>query len=42
MPAKGEIKLGFYLGLGVVLAFMVVGFLQLLTIRAIGKGRSYG
>lgn len=38
MPAaKADLKTGFWLGLGLVLAFMVVGFLQLLTLRAVHK-----
>lgn len=37
MPAKADIKLGFYVGIGVALALMVVGFLQLLTLRAVHK-----
>ena len=37
MPAKAEIKTGFYLGVGLALALLLVGFLQLLTLRAVHR-----
>jgi hypothetical protein len=37
MPAKSELKTGFWLGLGVALAFLVLGLLQGLTLRAVAK-----
>ena len=37
MPAKAEIKLGFYVGIGVALALLVIGMLQALTLRAVHK-----
>jgi hypothetical protein len=37
MPAKSELKTGFWLGLGVALAFLVLGVLQGLTLRAVAK-----
>ena len=37
MPAKAEIKTGFWLGIGLALAIAVVGFLQLLTLRAVNR-----
>lgn len=38
MPgAKSDIKLGFYVGIGVALAIMVLGFLQVLTLRAVHR-----
>jgi len=38
MPAKAEIKYGFYLGTGLALALIVVAFLQALTLRAVHRG----
>lgn len=40
MAATSEIKMGFWLGLGLVLAFMVIAMLQALTIRTIRAGRN--
>lgn len=37
MPVKGELKTGFLLGLGVALAFLVLGALQALTLRAVAR-----
>ena len=37
MPAQSELKTGFWLGLGVALAFLVLGLLQGLTLRAVSK-----
>ena len=37
MPAKAELKTGFWLGLGVALAFLILGLLQGLTLRAVAK-----
>ena len=38
MPgAKADIKYGFYLGIGVALALMLLGFLQVLTLRAVSR-----
>lgn len=37
MPAKSEIKLGFYLGIGAFIAFLVLGFLQMATLRAVHR-----
>lgn len=37
MPAKTEIKMGFWVGLGVAAAFVVFGFLQALTLRAVSR-----
>lgn len=37
MPAKTEIKYGFWIGLGVALAFLVLGILQAYTLRAIKR-----
>lgn len=37
MPAKAEIKVGFWIGLGVAGAFLVFGFLQALTLRAVSR-----
>ena len=37
MPATGEVKQGFWLGLGVVGAFIVLGFVQAMVIRAVHK-----
>lgn len=38
MPAKAEVKTGFWLGLGLALALAVVAFLQALTLRAVHRG----
>lgn len=35
MPAKAEIKMGFWLGIGAFLAFAVLAFLQAMTLRAV-------
>lgn len=35
MPAKTEIKAGFWLGIGAFAAFLVLGILQGLTLRAV-------
>lgn len=35
--AKSDIKLGFYVGIGVALAIMLLGFLQVLTLRAVHR-----
>lgn len=37
MPAKAEVKMGFYVGIGVALALFVVGMLQVLTLRAVHR-----
>jgi hypothetical protein len=38
MPtARADLKFGFFLGLGLVLASMVIAFLQLLTLRAVHR-----
>jgi hypothetical protein len=37
MPAKSEIKMGFWVGLGVALALLVFGILQALTLRAVSR-----
>lgn len=37
MPAKAEIKYGFWVGLGLVGAFIVLGLLQALTLRAVSR-----
>lgn len=37
MPAKAEVKTGFYVGIGVALALIVVGLLQVLTLRAVHR-----
>jgi hypothetical protein len=36
--AKADIKLGFWVGLGLALAILVMGALQALTLRAVHKG----
>ena len=38
MPAKAEIKYGFWLGLGLVGALLIMGFLQALIYRAVRRG----
>lgn len=35
--AKADIKYGFYIGIGVALAIMLLGFLQVLTLRAVNR-----
>ena len=42
MPAKSEIKMGFWVGLGVFAALVVVTVLQALTIRAVRMGYERG
>lgn len=37
MPVKSEIKLGFFVGIGVAIALMFLGFLQVLTLRAVHR-----
>jgi LPXTG-motif cell wall-anchored protein len=37
MPKTGEIKTGFWLGLGVALAFLALGFLQAMTLKAVSS-----
>lgn len=37
MPAKAEIKYGFFVGLGLALAILVLGMLQVLTLRAVKR-----
>lgn len=37
MPAKAEVKTGFWVGLGVAVAFLVLGMLQALTLRAVAR-----
>lgn len=37
---KPDLKSGFWLGLGVIFAFMFIGFVQLLAGRAVGKRKS--
>lgn len=37
MPVKGEVKYGFWVGLGVALAFLVLGVVQMLTLRAVAR-----
>jgi hypothetical protein len=39
MPAKAEVKYGFYLGIGAFIAFAVLAFLQALTLRALHSSR---
>jgi hypothetical protein len=36
--AKADLKTGFWLGLGLALALVVLGVLQALTLRAVNKG----
>jgi hypothetical protein len=38
MPVKSDIKMGFWAGLGVALAFVVFGILQAMTLRAVKRG----
>ena len=35
MPAKAEIKMGFWLGIGAFIAFIALGFLQAMTLKAV-------
>jgi hypothetical protein len=37
MPAKAEIKTGFYLGLGLAFALLIIGVLQAFTLRAVSR-----
>jgi len=37
MPAKAEIKYGFFVGLGLALALLFLGLLQVLTLRAVHR-----
>ena len=37
MPVKSEIKYGFWVGLGVALAFLVLAMLQVYTLKAIHR-----
>lgn len=40
MPgAKADVKYGFFLGIGIALALMLLGFLQVLTLRAVNRGQ---
>lgn len=36
--AKTDIKYGFWLGIGVAIAFAVLAFLQAMTLRAVHRG----
>jgi hypothetical protein len=36
--AKADVKLGFWLGLGLALALLAVGFLQAMTLKAVKGG----
>lgn len=38
MPAKAEIKYGFLIGLGLVGALLLMGFLQAMIYRAVKRG----
>ena len=38
MAGKAEIKTGFFLGIGVAIAFLIMAFLQMMTLRAIHRG----
>lgn len=38
MAGKAEIKYGFWLGIGIAIAFAVLAFLQALTLRAVHRG----
>jgi hypothetical protein len=38
MAAKADVKYGFWLGIGIAIAFAVLAFLQALTLRAVHKG----
>lgn len=35
MPAKSEVKMGFWLGIGAFLAFLMLGLLQAMTLKAV-------
>jgi len=37
MAAAAEVKQGFYLGIGIFLALILLGFLQALTLRAVTR-----
>jgi hypothetical protein len=37
MAVKADVKYGFWLGLGVALAFAVLAFLQAMTLRAVAR-----
>jgi hypothetical protein len=37
MPAKAEVKTGFWLGVGLALALLVIGLLQAFTLRAVHR-----
>lgn len=37
MAVKPEIKYGFWVGLGVAVAFAILAFLQALTLRAVAR-----
>lgn len=37
MAAASEVKQGFYLGIGIFLALILLGFLQAMTLRAVSK-----
>lgn len=37
MPAKAELKYGFWVGLGLALAFLALGLLQAFTLRAVNR-----
>jgi hypothetical protein len=34
---KGDVKYGFYLGIGAAIAFALLAFMQMLTLRAVAK-----
>lgn len=42
MPAKSEIKMGFYIGLGLIGAFLVMTFIQLAILRTVRRGYDHG
>jgi hypothetical protein len=37
MPAKAEVKYGFWLGIGLLLAVGVLGVVQMLILRAVNR-----
>jgi hypothetical protein len=37
MPPKADIKYGFWLGIGIAVAFAALAFLQMLTLRAVAR-----
>jgi hypothetical protein len=39
VAGKAEIKYGFYLGIGIAIAFAILAFLQMLTLRAVSRAR---